>query len=150
MRVEDVAKRLSKEHFELEFLMRRLLECVDFLPRTNEAGWIEDCRRVWTEFRRHLLRHMELEEAGGYLANVIERRPGMAGEVERLLGEHTSLRYLVNSIDDAITRLVPAEPLRMRDACHRVRDLIAYIRHHEHNENMMVLSVYTDDIGTND
>lgn len=150
MQVEAIAKRLSREHFELEILMRRLLECVDYLPRTNETEWIEIMRRVWGEFRRHLLKHLDLEEADGYMGGVIERRPAVAGEVDRLLVEHASLRYLINSITDDVARLTPTEPLRLRDICHRIRDLIAYIRHHEHDENMMVLSAYTDDYGAGD
>lgn len=150
MSVEDVARRLSKEHFELDLLMKRMLECVDFMPRTNEAGWIDDCRAVFSGFRTHLLKHMELEEAGGYMSDVTDRRPRLNEEVERLRCEHRSLRRLIASLDDAASRLTAEEPLLIRDFCHRVRDLIAYIRHHEQDENMMVLSAFTDDIGTKD
>ncbi|MCA9253995.1 MAG: hemerythrin domain-containing protein [Phycisphaerales bacterium] len=150
MSFEDVAKRLSREHFELDIQMKHLLACVDFMPRTNESSWIDECRATYSAFREHLLRHMDLEEAGGYLANVMERRPGLASEVERLQREHHSLRYLIDSLADAVNAMTAAEPLRIRDCCHRVRDLISYIRHHEHDENMTVLSAFTDDIGTKD
>lgn len=150
MSIHQIAKRLSREHFELEILMKRLQACVDFMPRTNEAAWIEECRSVYAAFRNHLLKHMALEEADGYLTNVLEQRPGLGCEVERLQREHDSLSYLIESLGDAIEVLTPDEPLRIRDCCHRVRDLIAYIRHHEHDENMIVLSAFTDEIGTKD
>lgn len=150
MSVDVIAKRLSKEHFELEVLMKRLLECADVMPRTNHAAWIEECRSVYAAFRDHVLKHMALEEVDGYLSVVVEKRPGLSCEVERLQREHQSLSHLIDSLSDAIVALTPEEPLRIRDCCHRIRDLIAYIRHHEQDENMLVLSAFTDEIGTKD
>jgi len=84
------------------------------------------------------------------MTTVQDRRPALSIEIQRLMDEHGAFRSLLNSVHASFEELTPERPLLVRDVCHRVRDLLSYVRHHEFDENMLVLSAFSDDIGTKD
>lgn len=150
MDIHAIAKQLSEEHRTLDQLARELSACVDSIPTVHTQQWLDRTRSTFKEFRVHVLAHMSLEEQDGYMTSVQDRRPALASEIDRLMAEHISFRSLLNSLNAALQEMTPEQPLLIRDTCHRVRDLLAYVRHHENDENMLVLSAYSDDIGTKD
>jgi hypothetical protein len=46
--------------------------------------------------------------------------------------------------------LKPEDSLLIRDCCHRIQNFLQYVEHHESDENFLVISAFTDDIGGND
>jgi len=150
MNANDLAKWMSQEHHKVDELMSKLRERVMYVPVSREVKWIEGVKEAFEHFRAHMTKHMALEEHDGYMSAVTERRPALSKEVDRLAHEHDEVIKIMNAIHLVLEDMQPDDRLLMRDCCHRVQDLLAYIAHHENSENLMVMTAFTDDLGTKD
>lgn len=147
---EDLAAWIREEHDKVRDVAGRLQERVAVVPRTNLSRWIQGTTEAFDHFRAHLVKHMALEEQDGYMVPVSEARPALAREVDRLAHEHTEVTRIMDSIHQALHELRPEDRLLMLDVCRRIQSLLEFVEHHEKDENLLVLSVYTTDIGTKD
>jgi hemerythrin-like domain-containing protein len=93
---------------------------------------------------------MALEENGGYLTPVIEMRPTLAADVERLRRDHQQMAEIMDTIHAALNDLNPQHRRSARECCYRIESLLSYVQHHERNENLLVTYVFTQDIGDHD
>lgn len=150
MSTNDVATRIRHEHEAVRLLVAKLQEKVATAPRVHKDRWLDSTKSAFEHFKAHLIRHMAMEEEGGYLTDVIEQRPVLAPVVERLASEHAELRHLMDSIGCEFAELSPENNLLIRDTCHRIQTLLHFVDHHEHEENLLVMSVLLDDLGTED
>ncbi|MCP4251569.1 MAG: hypothetical protein GY778_31415 [bacterium] len=150
MSAENFAAWIQEEHHRVDQLAHGLRGLIGAVPTTGLAAWIEEVGKRFEHIRAHLRKHMALEERDGYLATVLEVRPTLAGEVARLQHEHLELARLMDDIYRNLGQLTPEDRLLTRDVCQRIGNLLSYIAHHEADENLIVLSVFTDDIGTED
>ncbi len=150
MDAEQLAGWLKKEHKAVRELVVQVGERAAAMPLANHAQWIGALRESFEHFRAHLTKVMALKEKDGYLAVVVERRPVLSREVERLAHEHDEFTRLMNMIHQALAELQPEDQLMIRDCCHRLRDLLCYVEHHDSAENLMILSALNLDIGSCD
>ena len=150
MSPKELAAWLSKEHDLVDQLAATLSERVAIVPRANEQAWIDGVRKAFEHFRAHMTKHIALEEQGGYMEPVLEQRAALAPQVARLKHEHKEIVALMNATNMLLTNLQPKDYLIMRDICHRVQDILRYADHHRQTENMLLLSAFTDEIGTKD
>ena len=148
MNANELAKWLSEEHEKVEEIIRRMHDTVAVVPRTNKDHWIEHLRGSFDHLRAHQVRHMALEERDGYMLPVVNRRPAFAREVDRLAHEHIELRRIMDGIHEELRRLESADALLIRDCCRRIQDLASYVEHHDADENRLLLTAFTEDIGT--
>jgi hemerythrin-like domain-containing protein len=146
----DIARWMREQHAKVEAVLAKLNGRVAAIPRANVGPWIEALRDEFERFRAHLQKHFALEEEGGYLTSVLQIRPTLHGEVDRLMAEHREISQLMTSIFDEVSRLQGDLPLHMRDACARIQNLIGILEQHEDHENMLVSHVFTQDIGSHD
>ncbi len=146
----NIAERMRVEHEKVNELADALLERVAVVPRSNLGSWIKDTQKRFDHFRAHMVKHMALEECEGYMLFVLERRPGLAPQVDKLKHEHAELGKIMDDVHHAVAELGPEDRLRVRDCCHRIQELLSYIEHHENAETMLVTFVFTHDIGTPD
>ena len=150
MPAENFAAWLQKEHHRVNELIQGRRALIGAVPITGQAAWIAEVSKRFEHIRAHLRQHMALEERDGYLASVLELRPTLAGEVARLQHEHLELARLTDDIHRTLGQLAPEDRLLTRDACQRIGNLLSYLEHHEADENLIVLSAFTDDIGAKD
>ena len=150
MTPHDIAKQCRDEHLKVDFLTTRLRDWAAVVPRTNLGAWIRETQDRFEHLRAHMIKHMALEENEGYMASVIERRPTLTPEVDRLRHEHTEFLRIMDGIHRAVSELTPEDRLLIRDCCRRIDNLVHYIEHHEDDENLLVTFVFTHDIGTED
>jgi hemerythrin-like domain-containing protein len=150
MNAHEVARRIRTEHIRVQDLADSIRETTAVLPRTDQAAWIAEVRDRFDHFRAHMIKHMVLEERDGYMSSVLDRRPTLAGEVERLKREHQELITIMDGIHNAVHRLTPEDQLLMHDCAARIERLLGYVEHHDEEENLMVTYVFTRDLGTND
>jgi len=141
---------IRQEHDKVENLADKLHAKVAYVPRANLNSWLEDVRERFEHLRAHLIRHMALEEEGGYMSAVLERRPTLADRIERLEREHAEIGRLLDDIHTAVGTIRAEDRLLIRDISHRMQDVLHYVEHHEKEENDLVQLVFTDDIGTKD
>lgn len=146
----ELAAWMREEHRIVDELAAALSERVAHVPRANQQRWIEAAREAFEHFRAHMTRHIAMEERDGYMSAVIELRPRLIDEVERLKREHRQILRLLNAVHDLCEDVEPADSLIIRDVCHRVQDILRYVEHHNHSENVLVISAFHEDIGTHD
>ena len=80
---------LAREHQVLRRLIADLRRIISEAPRTGIEEWLRRVLDSFEHFEAHYIKHMALEEQGGYLAPVIdEARPTLNKEVARLQSEH--------------------------------------------------------------
>ena len=147
MKPKELARWISEEHQKVHELVVQLQECVARIPRARHEEWICDVRKAFEHLRAHLTKHISLEENEGYMVPVLERRPALSREVDRLAHEHKEFIRLMDMIHHFLAELQPEDELLIRDCCHRIRDMLSYVEHHKNEENLMVLSVFNLDIG---
>ena len=150
MKPNELGRWIRTEHEKVNDLTARLRDQIAGVPRSSEQAWIDELRDRFEHLRAHLVKHMALKEYDGYMDAVLELRPTLSNEVDRLRNEHVELRRLQDTIHSSLAVLQPAERLMARDACRRIEDFLYYVEGHARHENMLVLAVFTDDIGTTD
>ena len=146
----ELAAWMREEHRVVEELAGVLSQRVAHVPRANQQRWIEAAREAFEHFRAHMTKHIAMEERDGYMSAVVEIRPRLSDEVERLKREHRQILRLLNAVHDLCEDVGPEDSLIIRDVCHRVQDILRYVEHHNQSENVLVLSAFHDDIGTHD
>lgn len=138
--------RIVDEHRALREALDRIevIAAADpnVLPEPRVRALIE---REVTTLRTLVHGHLAFEEEGGYLTGVLERRPGLTHEVERLAKQHDQIRSLLGDLAGAVARSAPIADLH--DAIKRT---VALIRDHEHGETSVLQRSVLEDIGAAD
>lgn len=150
MNPRELTQWIREEHDKVTGLIERLQERVAVRPRSNQARWLQDVRRQFEHLRAHLIKHMALEEQDGYMVCVAEQRPILSPEIDRLAHEHAELARIMDSIQGELSEASPEDQLLMLDCARRIQSLLQYVDHHERDENLLVMSAFTEDIGTKD
>jgi len=92
-----------------------------------------------------LSQHFEIEEQGGYLFEVVERRPGLGSRVQVLFEEHT----VILSSAHQLSREVLGEPAP-HDVGQRIIAFIETLRRHELAEHDLIQQAFNEDLGSGD
>jgi iron-sulfur cluster repair protein YtfE (RIC family) len=150
MNTHELADRLREEHCAVEALANKVREWVAVIPRSNVQHWIDELKTRYEKFRAHLTKHMVLEERGGYLTTVVDLRPTLSTEIDRLQHEHVELNTIMTSVQAAVASLGPEDRLLVRDCCRRLENLLNYVEHHENDENLLLITTLTTDLGAHD
>ena len=141
---------LVEEHETLNRLMDELRGEIAVVPRSGLAPWIDRLKARFTHFEAHLIKHMALEEQGGYLAPVLGERPTLNKEVARLKHQHGEFVRLLQLLRQQVQQLDPADSILPRDWCHHVTRVLAYVEQHEHEEDLVLIDGVSRDIGVKD
>ncbi len=147
---EELANWMREEHLKVAELAQVLLQQAAGVPETNEANWLQLLRDAFEHYRAHITKQMAMKEKDGYLLPVVETRPGLSREVERLAHQHGEFLHLMDQIHVSLAAMRPEDRVLMRDCCFRVRNLISYVQYHEKKEILLIMSVLNTDIGTKD
>lgn len=141
---------LVAEHESLNCLMDELREVIAVVPRSGLAPWIERLRDRFAHFEAHFVKLMALEEHGEYLTPVLESRPTLTCEVNRLKHEHNEFLRLMESVRHQAQQLQESDFILARDWCCRVSRLLSYVEQHEHEEDLILIDGVSRDIGVKD
>ncbi|MEE9295248.1 MAG: hemerythrin domain-containing protein [Phycisphaerae bacterium] len=149
MKVQTAAW-MRDEHRVTRELIGEVTRVVGRASSANMPEWLDELRYYFSRLRAHLKKHMKAEEAGGYLEPVLELRPTLSPEVDRLKGEHIELALSLDQICDELERLEPDDKPSITDTCHRIQHLISAVRHHENREELLVTYAFNQDLGGHD
>ena len=147
MDAKTIVEWIRREHAAVQDLSARLRTQVSNLPTGHFDAWVKELRDRFEHLHAHLVKHMALEEAGGYLSAVVERRPTLSREVDRLKHEHREMSSLMDSIKAAMEELTAEDRLLIQDCCTRIQSLLSCVEHHKQQENRMVVHVFNLDLG---
>ncbi|MEQ8211517.1 MAG: hemerythrin domain-containing protein [Lacipirellulaceae bacterium] len=108
-----------------------------------------DLEKTMDELHDLLELHFEIEERGGYLADLVKNEPRYEARVGTLLSEHRALleqceklRLLVRSGVES-----PAFQTRIESDFHK---FLSRFLAHEHAEHQLLQGAFSDDIGSGD
>ena len=137
---------LLEEHETLLDYVARARDVVD----TAEAG-VDRTQLLWIleQIDTHLGSHMTLEEQDGYLEAVRERLPHRSEEVERLQGEHATLREGLASVMRAVESTTDPQALTA-DVAPLLQRWLTQLSRHEDHENALMQEAFNADYGSGD
>ena len=150
MDVHRLAEWLREEHHKVDLIAGELRDRVAVAPRANFDEWLGGVRDRFGHFRAHMTKHMALEEREGYMKAVVDRQPSLSDAIDRLKHEHVEFGKLMDGLHQVFEQIGPGDRLLVRDLCQRIESLLRCVEHHEADENLMMVSAFTSDIGTHD
>lgn len=150
MNPRETAKWICEEHAKVQDLAFELRQFLNVPPVGARAAWLPEVRERFARLCTHLRKHMRLEEADGYMKDVVARRPTLTRQVEILHHEHGELERLMSQIDAALAELAPADSLLIRHAVARIGIFLSYVEHHKEQEEHLVMYTFTEDLGVGD
>jgi hypothetical protein len=150
MDTHEFAVWMQHEHHAVDKQVYGLKSVVGHVPPVGRDDWLDTVRTRFEHLRAHLIKHMTLEEHDGYMSNVLEQRPTLHEQVRRLERQHPQIVRLLNNIHRDLAECRIDDCLLLDECCLRIRALLDAVEQHEAAENLIVLSVFTNDIGTKD
>jgi hemerythrin-like domain-containing protein len=85
-------------------------------------------------FQRHLERVMTIEEEGGYLSEVVERKPFMQEQINRLAGDHRRIRRRLRELVPELSSINEWDDDRFHEVCDDVSRLLDEVDAHDGEE----------------
>lgn len=138
------------EHLMIKEMMDDILDKLESIPNENIKGWISDLEDRASKLCQCLKQHFALEEEGGFMQPVLEMNPLCAPTLELLKQEH---ELFLRQFKTLIANFERAESIKKSDlqpVCHRFKNLIQSLRHHEEKEDQILQETFLRDIGTKD
>lgn len=114
------------------------------------ADWMVNCTTHFQEFRRMLNEHLKMEEEGGFMTVVRDRRPTLSARIDELMDEHHVMRRACGEIEDFLGHHPAPSPDEVARVRQMVEALLDRLQRHEVTENTLVQEAFTQDIGTGD
>ncbi len=146
----ELAEWIRNEHQALSDLSRTIRQHIAAKPDLNLADWLRGLKAGFERLRTHLERHYAAKEQDGYLSMVIEQRPTLSNQVEKIRLEHDEILRLAERILRDVSDLQPDNLLLVADICARVQRFMAVVAEHDQREIMITMYVFSQDIGGKD
>lgn len=148
MDANSIAEQALIEHRILQHVKAALRLSLDW--KASEVGLdrkLSSVRFTAQSLERHLVRMMTLEEEGGYMDAVRERKPNWTTKVEALAREHDEIRDLLARVMPQLESENARDPDRFTDACENLGTLLQRLDAHDQRETDLLMEVFTEDIG---
>ncbi len=145
---EHIAHRIEEEHANLRLLMASVSKSFASPPVDDFVDW--KLELVWElrDFRNVLVKHFDLEEDGGFMADVVDTAPHEKRKVDQLHSEHDEFLEELESITAALKLMY--EPSGMHLLGERLSKLNSGLHDHEALERDLIGFVYSQDLGLGD
>lgn len=143
----EIAKRLRSEHQLLGAITASLKAATEMLPNSGRRAWLDTLRERYEHFRAHMTKRIALEEVGGFMKAVEQRRPTLAPQIKHLRSEHEKILGLVDAVHRELDQLDPTDTEAIKDSVLRIRLILSEVAQHEQSESLLVGFVFTQDIG---
>ena len=142
-----IVQQVMEKQQRLQELLLLISEAISKPSATEVVDWFETLRDRFERLRAHLHLVIALEEHGGFLAPVIERRPTLAPQVELIKAKHHEQLVLASEIHNALQRLSAEDRLALEECQRRIRLLISDVRYWGEAKALLVTSVFCRDLG---
>ncbi len=148
--LKQMIEKTLEEHYQIKQLIESMNKSIENKPEDELSKWQQNMHQQALELYKHLKEHFDLEEDGGFMTPVLEAQPASAPTVKFLQDEH---QVLLNELDKLVETMCQPACLTNPECeklCEDFKQLMATLRKHERNEDQLMQSVYTVDIGTKD
>lgn len=135
---------LLGDYTTLEYiLIGDLRDAIEEPPTVETRRWLT---AILDALLETLPRELELQEEGGYLAEVIEQYPNWADQVEQLYQEHQSLHQSLCELRRHLDGQLPLE-LVIERVRRELRDWMNRIVAHHRHERRLVQTAFNLEVG---
>jgi hypothetical protein len=142
----DLIQRVRQEHARLRDIKDSLVATLERAPEKGPSPtWLTEIRDSFEHFRAHLIHRIALEQIGGFLNVVLERRPTLAKQVEHLKEGHAQMIEMAGTTMAELRKLDPTDPQAVTDAGLLVNMALSEVKYHEEAETFLVSFVFTQD-----
>ena len=142
-----VATKVAEEHRKLKGIIEELRGAAVGIPPQNRRGWLEELRERFFRFRAHMIHRVALEEVGGFFAQVVEKRPALARDVEHLQRENRDILASIEQVHQSLGDTSPDDVDRLEHTRLQIHHILSAVRHHTEHEDLLVGLVNTQDPG---
>jgi len=148
---KDLANRVDQEHEELRDAIDRLSTLFDRKVESDGfVGWKLDLLWQLRDFENQLQKHFDLEEDGGYNADLVRIAPHLAPSIAHLEEDHRKIISDLDHILDTVKSVENETSPMLPRARKRIDALLSFIREHEAEENAIIQEAYYQDYGVGD
>lgn len=144
---QDFAKMMQEQRIALLELTRVLKEHIVKQPGINCEDWLHGLRVGFHRLRKHLQEMYEAKQTGGYLEHVLELRPNLSGQVERIRHEHDEILKMSGWIINELDEVGCTDRVLIADATARIQRFMAISMQHNQRESMLTMLVFNQDLG---
>jgi len=143
-----IIEQVEDDHEALKAGIKQIeAECgIDINPdefSNWKRGFIKQLRKLNTS----MLNHFDLEEEGGYLAEIIAEAPHTYNDVKNLEAQHEQFTCDLSGIILALKQMENYNAEKLKECRENLAKLISALREHEKTENTLVQTAYSTDIG---
>jgi hypothetical protein len=139
----DIAIQVEKEHECIQRDMRLMKqELLKDVPREDFTDWRLEFMWRLRDFRLHVLKHIDLEEEGGFMHEILEEAPEVGNAVNKLELEHDQIVRAMDEILDRLRLMDCKNEAKLAEVRSRVMKLITTIHDHEDAENELIQKAY--------
>jgi hypothetical protein len=129
------ARQALFEHELLEHLKKALRRAIEWpIDQVGLARKRSTVCFTADSLGRHLERLMEIEEEGGYMRDVIERKPHFAEKAKKLLADHTRFREELRHLLPTLARRDSLDEQALAELCASCLLLLAQVDEHDRHE----------------
>ena len=142
----EIAKRLRTEHARLQGITAALKAAADGVPEFNRQEWFAELAARYEQFRAHMTKRIALEDVGGFVKAVEQRRPTLSPQIDYLRRQHGRILRRINDIHHELTELDPADIEAVDDCRLRMELILSEVGQHERSENVLLGFVFGQDV----
>jgi hemerythrin-like domain-containing protein len=143
----EFAKLMQQRHAALLELTRMLKEHIVKQPGIACEDWLHGLNVAFKRLHKHLEESYEAKSAGGYLEHVLELRPNLSSQVERIRHEHDELLKMSGWIERELDEVTCADRVLIADCTARIQRFMAIATQHNQQESMLTMLVFNQDLG---
>lgn len=147
MSLSVASQELLLGYSKLEYLLLGDLRSV--LDESDDARDNKWLLAILDSLVDTLPREFELREEGGYMCELLDRQPFLAGTVDVLQAEHTRLFVMLADLRARVANSTHAVALADQIKA-ELRDWMQFLRHHNRRERTLYQSAFNMDVGVGD
>lgn len=147
----EIASRIHDEHEHIKQEMRKIRKMMNCeVSAADYPVWRMDFLWLLRDFYNDLQKHFDLEEEGGFMADVIRLAPEHCNAVEHLRKEHESMAIAVDNVIKTLKSARDYHPETIAKICREVDDVLLALTAHEATEGHLIEAAYLMDYGGGD
>jgi hypothetical protein len=147
----EIARLIEEDHQRLRAHKAALAAAVSQpVAAADFPEWRRTFLRDLRDFQNRLLQHFDLEEDGGFMADLIAHTPRMAGQAATLEEEHEEIVRVLDGIVSDVKRIASQSEWVDAGLRSRMDSFLMALKEHEAAECSLIQEVYYQDIGVAD
>lgn len=147
-KISTVALRVEQDHQNID---QDIAALKMFLMKEAAPEDFGDWRLelIWQlrDFKNRLLRHFDLEEDGGFMAEVLHVAPQSERKITELKEEHDQIVMNLNEILQQLKNMEEKDSLNLENIRLGFNRIMATLREHENQEHILMQRAYLREYG---